>query len=392
MSWTQKNDSPVIVILGGGLSGSLLAYRILELQNPPKFVVVEPQENLCGNHTWSFHSSDIPTDSWEWVRPLIFRSWEQQEVRFQGYTRDWKQGYHSVTSSHLRKKLQEPVREPWLIHDEVVSFQSNQIELKSGLKLNAKVVFDARGMDSSLSIQCGYQKFLGLDLQLEKPHGLSHPVIMDAVCEQKRGYRFFYLLPWSSHDLLIEDTRYSTEPEVDVIEFENEIRAYCKRAHWKIHQIHRKEKGSLPIPYYKKKFSKNLQSLIPIGVRGGYFHWTTGYSFPYAVQVAQALACEFIENPSWTVQSLQDRLKPIQRSVYKQSRFLALLNRMLFLAAPATERWKIFHRFYQLPEDLIFRFYQGNLKLKDQARILIGKPPVPIGPALLSAFTVIQKK
>jgi lycopene beta-cyclase len=50
---------------------------------------------------------------------------------------------------------------------------------------------------------------------------------------------------------------------------------------------------------------------------------------------------------------------------------------MLFAAAPE-QRWRVFARFYRLPENLIERFYAGRSTRADQARVLCGKPPVPV--------------
>jgi len=58
------------------------------------------------------------------------------------------------------------------------------------------------------------------------------------------------------------------------------------------------------------------------------------------------------------------------------------LNRMLFRAARPDQRYRVLERFYRLPQPLIERFYAGETTLADKARILSGKPPVPIGAAL----------
>ena len=55
---------------------------------------------------------------------------------------------------------------------------------------------------------------------------------------------------------------------------------------------------------------------------------------------------------------------------------------MLFLAAKPNERVRVFEHFYRLPDDLVGRFYGGRLSLADKARILTGKPPVPVLRAL----------
>ncbi len=55
---------------------------------------------------------------------------------------------------------------------------------------------------------------------------------------------------------------------------------------------------------------------------------------------------------------------------------------MLFRAAEPAQRYRILERFYRLPEPLIGRFYAGQSTLLDRLRILLGKPPVPIGRAI----------
>ena len=64
--------------------------------------------------------------------------------------------------------------------------------------------------------------------------------------------------------------------------------------------------------------------------------------------------------------------------------FFRLLNRMLFVAAKPDERVGVLSRFYTLPEPLVRRFYAARLTLADQARIVTGKPPIPISAALQS--------
>ena len=45
-------------------------------------------------------------------------------------------------------------------------------------------------------------------------------------------------------------------------------------------------------------------------------------------------------------------------------------------------------RFYHLPAPLIARFYAGRLHLGDKARLLSGKPPVPVRQALSAALKI----
>ena len=55
---------------------------------------------------------------------------------------------------------------------------------------------------------------------------------------------------------------------------------------------------------------------------------------------------------------------------------------MLFRAAEPQERYRVLERFYRLDAGLIARFYAGQSSMFDRARILAGKPPVPIRRAI----------
>ena len=60
---------------------------------------------------------------------------------------------------------------------------------------------------------------------------------------------------------------------------------------------------------------------------------------------------------------------------------------MLFGAARPAERWRVFARFYRLDQRLIERFYAGRSTLADRARVLCGRPPVPVTRALAALAT-----
>jgi lycopene beta-cyclase len=61
---------------------------------------------------------------------------------------------------------------------------------------------------------------------------------------------------------------------------------------------------------------------------------------------------------------------------------------MLFRGSDGSDRYKILERFYTLKPGLIERFYAGQTTGGDKARILTGKPPIPIG----RAITAIRSK
>jgi lycopene beta-cyclase len=274
-----------------------------------------------------------------------------------------------------------------ILNSEVKKLTPSSVELSDGTLYESRCVIDGRGFGEVVPEKVGYQKFVGLDITLDQPHGLKNPILMDVTCPQEDGFRFFYLLPWSENELLIEDTRYSNTGSVSVSEYVDRIQRYIQGRGWKIASIDREEVGSLPIPMVKDFWtSKEKASLIPgvpcVGVRGNLFHPVTGYSFSYAVKLAD-LVSQFSDLESV---SLNNWINNYTKKEEGSDRFFYLLNRMMFLAAEPEDRYKVLQRFYRLPKSLIQRFYAGRLKFHDYVRILSGQPPVPIQRAVRCLF------
>ena len=121
--------------------------------------------------------------------------------------------------------------------------------------------------------------------------------------------------------------------------------------------------------------------LTKIGIRGGFYHAVTGYSFPEGLDFADHLSIE-LHNHKDKRKYIPAFIDGYREGHWIRERFLRLLNRMLFRAAKPEERYTVLQRFYGLNQGLIERFYAGKLKWYDKARILIGKPPVPVTKAL----------
>jgi len=209
---------------------------------------------------------------------------------------------------------------------------------------------------------------------------------------------FVYCLPYSDTELLVEDTYYTDEAELKSQEVDARIKEYIRDSLNVDHyEVLRREKGVLPITLGVNRPAYGVQA---IGIRGGYFHAVTGYSFPDALRNAYWLA--------WDLECFRGTDKATKKfhllsinnthlnTKYREERFLRLLNRMLFRAAKPEERYAVLQRFYGLNQGLIERFYAGQLTWRDKARILIGKPPVPVHKALYnfseSAFIKRERK
>ena len=196
--------------------------------------------------------------------------------------------------------------------------------------------------------------------------------MMDASVDQQQGYRFVYTLPLSASRLLIEDTHYINHATLDVAQARRHITDYAHQRGWNLRQLLREEHGSLPITLSGDidQFWQQQHGQPCSGLRAGLFHATTGYSLPAAVALAEKIASTLPAD----AHTLSHYIESFARQHWREQRFFRLLNRMLFLAGRLNSAAL---RFYRLDAGLISRFYAGQLRLSDKARILCGKPPVP---------------
>lgn len=361
-----------VIVVGGGLSGGLTARRCAEAGR--KVLLIEKQAFVGGEKTWSFHTTDVTPAELQWLSPFVVKSWNTQEVVFPARRRTLPTGYHAIPSSRFREVLKNTPRLEILPECEVVGCDWQTVTFASGSKMQACQVWDARNTTPRGHRAFGYQKFVGQDIRLAQPHGLLHPVIMDATVEQIDGFRFVYLLPWDAHTLLVEDTRYSESPHIDVEGFRGSIRSYLSDRFGDTGETLREERGCLPVPLQAAAES----APNAIGVGAGLYHPTTSYSLPFAVRTADWIAA----HSKVPASDLPERWRAFRLKQKDQEMFYVLLNRMLF-AAPPARRYRILERFYGLPLPLIERFYSARSSWRDKARLLLwGKPPLPVGQAL----------
>lgn len=362
-----------LVIVGGGLAGGLAALALAARRPELPVTIIEAGEAIGGNHLWSFFDSDIaPADRWL-VEPLVVHRWPAYDVHFPAYSRTFDEGYQSIESERLDAAVRAALPAGAIVRAAADKVEPRAVTLTDGRTIAARRVIDMRGVGDLSNIGCGWQKFVGQAVRLDRPHGIERPVIMDATVEQLDGYRFVYLLPFDAHTVFVEDTYYSDTPDLDVEAIKARIAAYCAARGWPAGPTNRVETGVLPVvtggafeDYWPRE-----ERVDRGGVRAGLFQPLTGYSLPDAVRFAAALAAEpELDTRSWSADH------------WRRGRFNRLLTRMLFKATQPNDRYRVLQRFYRLPPPLIARFYAGRSTLADKARVLIGKPPVPVHRAI----------
>jgi lycopene beta-cyclase len=204
---------------------------------------------------------------------------------------------------------------------------------------------------------------------------------MDATVEQIDGYRFVYCLPFGEKRMFVEDTYYSDTPDIDRAALTGRIDAYAALKGWKVRKVAREEAGALPVAIggdFDAFWRAGGAKIAKAGLRAGLFHPTTGYSLPDAIRLAVAVA----RTSDLSSAALHDLTHGMAKRTWNSRGFYRMLDAMLFRAAEPEERYRILERFYRLNPALIGRFYAASSTMMDKARILTGKPPVPISRAI----------
>ena len=190
-----------VVILGGGLHGGLTALALSKLDRPPRVLIVEASNRLAGDQVWSCHTRDVGDDRLL-LDALPTVRWPSYDVRFPNVERTIALEYRSMHASKFADLIHDAVRKAGFnvrhrTQAEIVD--EHHIQLSDGKTVSAEWIIDARGHSKNrIESPAGWQKFLGIEIECEQPHGLERPCVMDAVsAPQRDGYRFVYTLPFT---------------------------------------------------------------------------------------------------------------------------------------------------------------------------------------------------
>jgi lycopene beta-cyclase len=371
-------------VVGGGLQGCLLAHALLHHRPEASVLLVERADELCGNHTWSFHETDVAEQARGWFDPLVAQRWPGYRVRFPGLSRRVGIPYATITSDRLREATLSlasaaatPARPGRLVVRTGESCEIRSptlVRLADGSEVSCRAVIDCRGRAAAAGPagKAGYQTFLGHEYETAAGWPAAEPTVMDVRADQAEGFEFLYELPLGPGRVLLEYTRFHEQPSCDHQRAAELISMRLAEAGWGSAKLIRTEQGCLPMPYAAA--GRAAGPAAAGGYAGGWYHAATGYSMPLAIRFAELVARA---RPDQVVAMVaraaaEDRLR---------RGFARFLNRLLFCLVRPADRWKIFQRFYRvLPEERIARFYAHRFTFADAARIVLGWPPAGLAP------------
>lgn len=346
-------ESKPVIILGGGLWGSLLAYRLKTALPHISFKLYESSSSLGGNESYTFHGTDIELSAQIWLRPLVTHSWNTHKVRFPKYEKLLENSYHLISSDRIHEVVSKTLTsESLCLNNEI----SARLALDEG-----SFVIDTRNICGYK--KCGYQKFLALELELEEPHQIKEPVLLDSTISQRDKLRCIHYLPLSETRIMIKDQRYSSNKELNLHEMKNDLMKIIDFYDWKVKKVVKEESQCRAMPISSPKFRQEGRVINLAGI----FHETTGCSIPAATRLIDQMVAT-----SFRLGELKEVVSNFRKETESDRRFLRFLNRYLVESEPEKQHC-FFQDIYQLPKPSLERFLRGSPSFLDRSRIMLGK-------------------
>ena len=360
------------IILGGGLSGLTLAYRMSQdaFFIKKSILIIDASQKNENDRTWCFWESQpdifetIVSHRWSTIgfKSPVF----SDEIAIQPYHYKKIEGkdFYAFAKAELEKHQHISFLQETVVS---VENQSEQVIVTTDQNKHfaSKVfnsILDAEVLESQSKHQYLKQHFIGWFIKTDTP--IFDPDIatfMDFTVPQKGNCRFMYVLPTSTTEALFEYTLFSKDL-LDEEEYEIAIKTYLKEKGILQYSIEAKEKGNIPMSSYR--FDKhNTKNIVHIGSAGGWTKASTGFTYTHTLKKTEALV-HFLK----TEQDLRLFSKRI-RFWWYDLLLVDVLYRKNHLGAP------IFgEMFKNNPTDRIFKFLDDETTFKEELQVIWSLP------------------
>jgi lycopene beta-cyclase len=355
-----------VLIAGAGLSGSLAAIAMAKKRPDVPILLVEESESFGAERTSVVFESDIDeADRWL-IEPLIAEAWEGFYVSFPGHSRKLKSRCFAIRGADVDRLVRETLRpEQYRTGTKAVAVRGDELVLLGGDRLKAEGAVDARGAANLSLLDLAWQKSFGREYAFSEPHRVDRPVLMDATVEQSDGFRFVRCTPFSDTRLLVEDCSVGEAPEIDAAASGARLDAYVAKRGWKGGEVEHEESSALPVALggdFSAFWRVGGARVARLGLRGGFFHPTTGQTVADAVRTAILLT----QQRSFDGEALHDAFEAEAAALWRKRELQRGFNAALFAA---DDRRSVYDQYYQLDPALIARFQSGRTGVLDRVRL-----------------------
>lgn len=209
-----------LAILGGGLAGLSLGRQLAMLPHPPRTVILEPRGEYHDDRTWCFWSRERAD-----LAPLIHAAWprwrfssgEREIVREVGdgvaYRCIRAGDFYRTARADIAGREALTLRLDTRVESLHPATWGVTVDTDAG-RLRVRHVVDTRPPDPARRQAVTLaQVFSGVEVRTDEPCFEATTVgLMEAMASDDLGFRFLYILPFSSTHALVEETRFSALP------------------------------------------------------------------------------------------------------------------------------------------------------------------------------------
>jgi lycopene beta-cyclase len=389
MNFSQPEQHFDYIIAGGGMAGLSLAFYINQSEKlrHKKILIIDQAPKTENDRTWCFweRGEKNPFES------VIFRKWQQLDFFGENFSKRF------VLKDYFYKMLRG-IDFYQFVYKQIetnpnITFAYQAIQAIENTRTGAKViteqatytadfVFDSvfKPDFQAASAHALLQHFKGWVIDVPKPVFDTDCITLQDFRIEQNGdeARFFYVLPLSQTQALVEFTLFSPAiltPQA----YDEALKAYIKN-YLQItdYQIHETEFGIIPMS--DVSIENRLENIVRIGKSGGYVRASTGYTFARTQRFLQKI-----------VQNLETNGKPDLKTPWFEQRFELYDSVMLHvLTQKKYSGAAFFSRLYQRnPIERIFDFLDEKSSFTDELKLMSTTPLLIFSRA---AFAEIARK
>ena len=372
-----------LAIIGGGLSGGLIALAARCFRPDRHVLIVEAGRKLGGTHIWSFIDSDLgegkaAARARTLLEPLINYGWRDYQVGFPAYRRTLPLPLYSMRSDRFDEAMREMLPADAIISGRrATAVTPTSVTLDDGTEIVAGGVIDARGPADLSVLDLHWRKFVGYELTLDGPHSIRHATLIEVAADRPAGFRYMTLLPIENDRLFAEDVRYEPYPEIDMADHGARIVNHAARLGWRIRSSARGQAGVVPIALggdFGDYWKSGGEGIAKAGLRAGLFHPVNGNSLGDAVRTAMLIA----DAPDWSGRALHKLLYAHAARNWRKRAWYRRFAREMLQETPAQQSHEFLAALHLQEPRLIARFQGMRLSFADRLALAGKTGPMPI--------------
>jgi lycopene beta-cyclase len=373
------------MILGAGCAGLSLAWNLIERGFEEPILIVDRRERFDNDRTWCFWDmeptpfSDLATHSWS--RWMVHDGHRETTAVCEKYS------YLRLRSIDFYQRVLERLASApnvtLALGQPIVGVTSSSQGVKVATMDNDFVGLRAFDSSTQRSKEAGarsghhraslLQHFFGQTIRVDRPiFETSCPSLMDFRASQDDGPHFFYLLPLSSTEALVENTYFlplicpAERHRIEICDY-LQMRYGLKPGDFVVTE---EESGAIPMTTARRETPRGSR-VTPIGLAGGAARPSSGYAFLRIQRQARELAEKVV---SGKIVNSADQQKSLSRSKYTffDTIFLQVLADRPELAP------QIFGRMFdQAAPVSVVQFLGDRSTLLDDLKIVAALPKLP---------------